>query len=105
MLTRRKFLSASIVGGASLALTPTLFSSAPLTRSMAAFAAPLLQPAKDETLITILHTNDVHSQIDPLPANDRNAGMGGVARRATLVKRIRAENPNTLLIDAGDAFQ
>lgn len=72
---------------------------------MSAFAAPLLRPDKDETLITILHTNDQHSQIDPLPANDRNAGKGGVARRATLVKRLRAENPNTLLIDAGDAFQ
>ena len=31
--------------------------------------------------------------------------MGGVARRATLVKRIRKENPNTLLVDAGDVLQ
>lgn len=59
-----------------------------------------------DTLITILHTNDVHSQIDPIPANDRTyPGKGGVARRATLVKRVRKENRNTLLIDAGDAFQ
>ena len=59
-----------------------------------------------ETLITILHTNDTHSQIDPLPANDRQyPDKGGVARRATLVKRIRKENPNTLMIDAGDVFQ
>jgi 5'-nucleotidase len=105
MITRRKFLGTSIVGGASLALTPSIFSSFNPASSWSAFATPLLQPGKDETLITILHTNDVHSQIDPLPANDRNAGKGGVARRATLVKRIRAENPNTLLIDAGDAFQ
>ena len=29
--------------------------------------------------ITILHTNDVHSYIDPFPADDpRNPGMGGV---------------------------
>jgi 5'-nucleotidase len=105
MITRRKFLGASIIGGASLAVTPSIFSAFNSASSMAAFATPLLQPSKDETLITILHTNDVHSQIDPLPANDRNAGKGGVARRATLVKRIRAENPNTLLIDAGDAFQ
>ena len=35
----------------------------------------------------------------------RNAGKGGVARRATLVKRIRKENPNTLLVDAGDVMQ
>jgi 5'-nucleotidase len=105
MISRRKFLGASIIGGASLALTPTVFSSFSLEVAVSEFKTPLLQPNKDETLITILHTNDVHSQIDPLPANDRNAGKGGVARRATLVKKIRAEQPNTLLIDAGDAFQ
>ncbi|MGB0980746.1 MAG: bifunctional metallophosphatase/5'-nucleotidase [Winogradskyella sp.] len=56
--------------------------------------------------ITILHTNDVHSHIDPFgPDDGRNANKGGVARRATLVENIRAENPNTLLLDAGDIFQ
>jgi 5'-nucleotidase len=41
-----------------------------------------------------------------LPANDRQyPDKGGVARRATLVKRVRKDNPNTLLIDAGDVFQ
>jgi 5'-nucleotidase len=103
MITRRKFLGASLIGGASFALSAQPVFS--YTRSHVEFAAPLLKPTKDETLITILHTNDQHSQIDPLPANDRNAGKGGVARRATLVKRIRAENPNTLLLDAGDSFQ
>jgi 5'-nucleotidase len=103
MITRRKFLGTSLIGGATLALSAQPFFSH--ASSFHEFAAPLLQPAADETLITILHTNDQHSQIDPLPANDRNAGKGGVARRATLVKRLRAENPNTLLIDAGDSFQ
>ena len=56
--------------------------------------------------ITILHTNDVHSHIDPFgPDDSRNANKGGVARRATLVETIRKENPNTLLLDAGDIFQ
>ena len=56
--------------------------------------------------ITILHTNDVHSHIDPFgPDDGRNANKGGVARRATLVEAIRKENPNTLLLDAGDIFQ
>jgi 5'-nucleotidase len=105
MMDRRKFLGASLLGGAACALSAKASPGFLFTNSFAEFATPLLQPAKDETLITILHTNDQHSQIDPLPANDRNAGKGGVARRATLVKRIRAENPNTLLIDAGDAFQ
>lgn len=56
--------------------------------------------------ITILHTNDVHSHIDPFgPDDGRNANKGGVARRANLVESIRKENPNTLLFDAGDIFQ
>ncbi|WP_299526091.1 bifunctional UDP-sugar hydrolase/5'-nucleotidase [Winogradskyella sp.] len=56
--------------------------------------------------ITILHTNDVHSHIDPFGPNDkRNANKGGVARRATIIEAIRKENPNTLLLDAGDIFQ
>lgn len=56
--------------------------------------------------ITILHTNDVHSHIDPFPSTDgRYANLGGVARRASLVEQIRNENPNTLLFDAGDIFQ
>jgi len=56
--------------------------------------------------ITILHTNDVHSHIDPFGPNDgRNANKGGVSRRATLIQKLRKENPNTLLLDAGDIFQ
>ena len=89
MISRRRFLTTSAVFGATaIALPRDLIAS----------------PAAD-TIITILHTNDTHSQIDPLPPNDRNAGKGGVARRATLVKKIRRENPNTLLVDAGDVMQ
>lgn len=56
--------------------------------------------------ITILHTNDVHSHIDPFgPEDGRNANQGGIARRAKLIESIRKNNPNTLLLDAGDIFQ
>ncbi|MEX0997682.1 MAG: metallophosphatase [Flavobacteriaceae bacterium] len=56
--------------------------------------------------ITILHTNDTHSRLDPFPEDDaRFPNKGGIARRATLVENIRKENPNTLLLDAGDYFQ
>jgi 5'-nucleotidase len=56
--------------------------------------------------ITILHTNDVHSHIDPFPADHpRNANLGGAARRAALIESIRKEEENVLLIDAGDIFQ
>ncbi|MEZ4856527.1 MAG: metallophosphatase [Gelidibacter sp.] len=56
--------------------------------------------------ITILHTNDVHSHIDPFgPEDGKNANRGGVARRASLIESYRKENPHTLLFDAGDIFQ
>lgn len=56
--------------------------------------------------ITILHTNDVHSHIDPFPnKHSTYPNLGGLARRATMVDQIRKENPNTLLFDAGDIFQ
>lgn len=56
--------------------------------------------------LTILHTNDVHSYIDPFPAtHPKNPNMGGVARRAAIIEGIRQENPTVLLLDAGDVFQ
>ena len=56
--------------------------------------------------ITILHTNDVHSHVDAFPKDHGSfPGLGGLARRAGLVDTVRKENPNTLLLDAGDIFQ
>lgn len=81
------------------------------TASMAALAGlgtlPFQAFARDETVqITILHTNDVHSRVDPFPMDgSRNQGLGGVARRAALIKKIRQEQQNVLLLDAGDIFQ
>lgn len=62
--------------------------------------------SKRQRHITILHTNDTHSHIEPFkPTHNRHANKGGVAKRATLIENIRRENPNTLLLDAGDIFQ
>lgn len=56
--------------------------------------------------ITILHTNDVHSHIDPFNANHpRYPNLGGAAKRAAYINSVRNENPNLLLLDAGDMFQ
>lgn len=56
--------------------------------------------------LTILHTNDVHSRIEPFPMDgSRNQGLGGAAKRATLIKKIREQEKNVLLLDAGDIFQ
>jgi len=56
--------------------------------------------------ITILHTNDVHSHVEPFPINDpKYPNLGGAARRMQLIQNIRKEQPNVLLLDAGDMFQ
>ena len=63
-------------------------------------AVPLVSAqTADEFSLTVMHTNDAHSTYDP----DRT-GFGGVARQATVVKQIRAEHPNSLLLDGGDRF-
>lgn len=61
---------------------------------------------EDEVRIIILHTNDTHSRIEPFPDDGRKyGGMGGIARRATLIKQIRQQYPNVLLLDSGDILQ
>jgi 5'-nucleotidase len=65
-----------------------------------------LQQDDDHVRIVILHTNDTHSHIDPFPDNDpKYAGLGGVERRAALINKIRSQEKNVLLLDAGDIFQ
>ncbi len=94
MISRRKFIK---ILGAGSALTVTGFF--PVT----AFAG---NKEDDIIKITILSTNDFHSRIDPFPPNDKKfAGMGGLARRSALVKQIREEGNEVLLLDAGDIFQ
>ncbi len=91
MADRREFIK-GIFGGIALA-------------GLSSFPMELF--AKEDMIkLTILHTNDVHSRIDPFPANDpKYPNMGGVARRAALIKKIRGEEKNVLLLDAGDIFQ
>lgn len=56
--------------------------------------------------LTILHTNDWHSRIEPFPLDGgKFAGMGGAAVRSALIQKIRKEEKNVLLLDAGDIFQ
>ena len=62
--------------------------------------------AEDVIKLTVLHTNDFHSHIDPFGQDTpRNAGEGGMAKRAALIKKIRSESEHVLLFDAGDIYQ
>lgn len=81
------------------------------TAAVVGSVAPDVLARPKSTLLTILHTNDVHSRLDPFPMDgSRNAGKGGLARRATLIRQIRQEQldghpRHVLLFDAGDIFQ
>ena len=89
-MDRRFFLRKAAVGG-GLLLVPGMASAA-----MTA-ATPRL---------TILHTNDWHSRIEPFPDDGgRNANRGGVVRRMRLINEVRKAESNVLLLDSGDIFQ
>ena len=63
-------------------------------------------PLNKDVKLTILHTNDVHSQIEPFPFNhNKYPDRGGFARRANIFRGLMKINPNTLIFDAGDIFQ
>ena len=92
MINRRKFVQQSLTGSFLM-----MSSQFPLS----AFVSD-----SDIFKLTILHTNDVHSRIDPFPEDgSRNSGLGGAAKRAKMIEKIRAEEKNLLLLDAGDIFQ
>ena len=91
-MNRRKFIQQGMVAGSAL---------------VAGSLLPEQLLASDNSYqLTILHTNDVHSRLDPFPMDGgRNQGMGGVAARAALIQKIRQEQSQVLLLDAGDIFQ
>ncbi len=92
-MERRKFIQNTVVVSGGLILAPSLI-------------AQNTSEVKAKNKLTILHTNDTHSNIDPFPDNHaKYPGKGGVARRYEMIQKIRSEEDNVLLLDAGDIFQ
>lgn len=91
-MERRKFIRNSFIISGGILAAPSLLAQS--------------NAKKSTKKITILHTNDTHSNIDPFPENhSKYPGKGGVSRRFELINQIRAEEENVLLLDAGDIFQ
>lgn len=91
-MRRRSFINNSLKVGSLIGLSSAI--------------NPMALLSSYDKHITILHTNDVHSHIDPFPDNHRKyPKRGGVSRRYSLIQKLIADNKNTLLLDAGDAFQ
>lgn len=91
MQNRREFIRRAAAGTALLSLA----------------GLPFDVFSKNELVkIVVLHTNDVHSRIEPFANDDpKYPGLGGVAQRAFLINQIRNAEKNVLLLDAGDIFQ
>ena len=82
-----------------------VLSSAGIVLMKPSFAIQNPSSARKSRLV-ILHTNDTHSNIDPFPENhSKYPGMGGIAKRYAIIKKIKAKEPNVLLLDSGDIFQ
>ncbi|QOW11798.1 bifunctional metallophosphatase/5'-nucleotidase [Kaistella flava (ex Peng et al. 2021)] len=95
-MNRKQFLRT--IGGGTLAMTlaPNLLMAEGFTALNAA----------SEYQLTILHTNDQHSRIEPFDSSyTKNPNQGGFARRAALIQKIRGQEKNVLLLDSGDTFQ
>ena len=91
-VNRREFLQKSVMASGTIMAPSLLCVNA--------------ETIADTDTLTILHTNDVHSRLEPFPMDgSKNAGLGGVAARAEIIKQIRNETDNVLLLDAGDIFQ
>jgi 5'-nucleotidase len=91
MLSRKKFIRQTALSAGALLAGPSILE-----------AAEYFNPLK----LTILHTNDTHSRLDPFPMDGgRNQGLGGIAGRSSLIEQIRKEEEHVLLLDAGDIFQ
>lgn len=94
-MNRKEFLKIAGASGLALSLAPNML----LAKNHSLLA-------EDGYKLTILHTNDQHSRIEPFDAGGgRNANQGGFARRAHLIKEIRKTENNVLLLDSGDIFQ
>ncbi|RMG79967.1 MAG: bifunctional metallophosphatase/5'-nucleotidase [Bacteroidetes bacterium] len=91
-MNRKDFLKYISFTSAGVILTPW--------KAISKFAA------EESIKISVLHTNDWHSHIDPFPHDDpKYPGLGGAAKRSWLIQQIRKREKNVLLLDAGDVFQ
>ncbi|MBI4533531.1 MAG: 5'-nucleotidase C-terminal domain-containing protein [Candidatus Melainabacteria bacterium] len=66
-------------------------------------SAQVGEPPRPNLLLTILHTNDLHAHDEPFEEYGRQ--VGGMARIGYLIRAIRKDRSNVLVIDAGDIFQ
>jgi 2',3'-cyclic-nucleotide 2'-phosphodiesterase (5'-nucleotidase family) len=75
-----------------------------ITLSISAFAQST-SDGSTRVQITILGTTDLHGNLDPIDYYTNKPDNRGLAKIATLIKAVRREQPNVVLIDSGDTIQ
>jgi len=66
---------------------------------------PFLLSAQEKSLV-ILHFNDTHSRIEPMPLNDPHyADKGGVVRQDAYIREVRKSTKNLFVFHSGDMVQ
>jgi len=75
-----------------------------ITLSLSAFAQGTADGGS-RVQITILGTTDLHGNLDPIDYYTNKPDNRGLAKVATLIKAVRREQPNVILIDSGDTIQ
>ncbi|NLJ06300.1 MAG: bifunctional metallophosphatase/5'-nucleotidase [Sphingobacteriales bacterium] len=92
LIDRREFLDVGLkfgIGTLALGLVPSL-----------------LKASGEPEGLLILHTNDVHSRIEPFPMDGgKFQGKGGFSARAAMIDELRKKHRNVLLFDSGDILQ
>jgi 2',3'-cyclic-nucleotide 2'-phosphodiesterase (5'-nucleotidase family) len=84
----------------------TLLASLLAAAMLVSLVPAALAAETGETHITIIGTSDTHGNIWGYSYEDMKESTGdGLARVSTYVNQVRAENPNTILVDAGDTIQ
>lgn len=86
-ITRIAIIVSLLIAGAAAMLTPGSYT------------------APTRVHITVLGTTDLHGNIFPIDYYTDKADNRGLAKIATLIKRVRKENENTVLVDSGDTIQ
>ena len=110
-LSRKHFLKTLGAATIGLGLNPvSTFALQEKGKTAEIIRSNVLRSGKAQRL-TLLHTTDIHGQVNVHDEFFWEEGKavfkkrGGFAHLKTMIKQLRKENPNTLLLDGGDCFQ
>lgn len=74
-----------------------------INRGEAAYVLHNILFNPDFKVITVFATSDIHGHLEPYKASGMEREIGGLSKMSKIIKDFRNKQPNTLLVDGGDA--